>query len=153
MRWSGKAAVPPPGSLPQSGCARELTTRISRSRCVVRAGGMPIFEIPGMPGAQMGDDLDRRTIFAISASLAADPPGHVSEYPRHPLTRHPTSSWTTTSGYGIVRPSSRTASSFLDEIDKSRTRGRVGGEVCAKGCIATLPLIEGTPRSSTSTAR
>ena len=37
------------------------TTRKSRSRSQI-AGGMPMFDIPGMPGASDGRDLDRRHV-------------------------------------------------------------------------------------------
>ena len=41
--------------LPQKAARRRArTTRKSRSRCRPAAAGMPMFEIPGMPGAQMG---------------------------------------------------------------------------------------------------
>ena len=52
----GETRAPPPRErLPPASCApANSTTRRSRSRCSRRGGGMPMFEIPGMPGAQMG---------------------------------------------------------------------------------------------------
>ena len=42
-------------SLPQAPArAASSTTRRSRSRCRYGGAGMPTFEIPGMPGAQIG---------------------------------------------------------------------------------------------------
>ena len=47
--------APPPRTRSARSCApASSTTRRSRSRCRPSGGGMPLFEIPGMPGAQMG---------------------------------------------------------------------------------------------------
>ena len=54
-RWSARPRAPPPRKRSAGSCApANSTTRKSRSRCSSRGGGMPMFEIPGMPGAQMG---------------------------------------------------------------------------------------------------
>ena len=55
MRWSARPRAPPPRNRSAASCApASSTTRKSRSRCRPSGGGMPMFEIPGMPGAQMG---------------------------------------------------------------------------------------------------
>ena len=53
-RWSAPAQARRRARASASGCATaSSTTRKSRSRCKP-SGGMPMFEIPGMPGAQIG---------------------------------------------------------------------------------------------------
>ncbi len=56
-RRAGRASGEPADAreLPPASCApASSTTRRSRSRCSRRAGGMPMFEMPGMPGASIG---------------------------------------------------------------------------------------------------
>ncbi len=51
----GENASPIPGRNSARCCGKAIwMTRKSRSSCGKRAGGMPTFDIPGQPGAQMG---------------------------------------------------------------------------------------------------
>ena len=54
-RWSARREPGDQGRRSAASCApASSTTRRSRSNCRQVGGGMPMFEIPGMPGAQMG---------------------------------------------------------------------------------------------------
>ena len=55
MRWSGRArARPPANSFRRKLRAGELNDKEIEIEVQQAGGGMPMFEIPGMPGAQMG---------------------------------------------------------------------------------------------------
>ena len=114
-------------------------------------GGMPMFEIPGMPGAQMGA-ISIGDIFGKLGAAAPRPAASPCRIPtKSSSTRNPTScstaiSWrrkrsTSVENNGIV---------FLDEIDKICVRdGRSGGDVSREGVQRDLlPLIEGTTVST-----
>jgi ATP-dependent HslUV protease ATP-binding subunit HslU len=113
-------------------------------------GGMPMFEIPGMPGAQMGalnlGDLfgkmggraktRRITVGESHEILVAEESDKLLD--QEQLT---TEAIKAVENNGIV---------FLDEIDKITARdGRVGGDVSREGVQRDLlPLIEGTTVST-----
>ncbi len=113
-------------------------------------GGMPMFEIPGMPGAQMGA-ISIGDIFGkmggksktrrLSVKEAYEP--LVSEESDKLLDQDQLvqESIKAVEQNGIV---------FLDEIDKITARdGRVGGDVSREGVQRDLlPLIEGTTVST-----
>jgi ATP-dependent HslUV protease ATP-binding subunit HslU len=113
-------------------------------------GGMPMFEIPGMPGAQMGA-ISIGDIFGkmggksktrrLSVKEAYEP--LVSEESDKLLDQDQLvqDSIKAVEQNGIV---------FLDEIDKITARdGRVGGDVSREGVQRDLlPLIEGTTVST-----
>src|ERR1700691_3381396 len=102
------------------------------------SGGMPMFEIPGMPGSQMGAKTKTRRLTVVDSHellvneesdklLDSD---KVVQESIHAVENN-----------GIV---------FLDEIDKICVRdGRSGGDVSREGVQRDLlPLIEGTTVST-----
>jgi ATP-dependent HslUV protease ATP-binding subunit HslU len=131
--------------------AGELNDKEIEIEVQASGGGMPMFEIPGMPGAQMGainiGDLfgkmgggrtktrrvtvseSHEILVAEESDKLLDQEALVSEAIR------------SVENNGIV---------FLDEIDKITARdGRVGGDVSREGVQRDLlPLIEGTTVST-----
>jgi ATP-dependent HslUV protease ATP-binding subunit HslU len=117
---------------------------------VQSSGGMPLFEIPGMPGAQMGainigdifgkmggrTKTRRVTVSESHDILMAEESDKLLD--QEQLTADAIKS---VENNGIV---------FLDEIDKITARdGRVGGDVSREGVQRDLlPLIEGTTVST-----
>ena len=115
-------------------------------------GGMPTFEIPGMPGAQIGA-ISIGDIFGKARRRPHQDAAHQrrrvtrdSGAPRNPTSCSTPTSWCrrpihAVENNGIV---------FLDEIDKICARdGRVGGDVSREGVQRDLlPLIEGTTVST-----
>src|SRR5215212_7598723 len=114
-------------------------------------GGMPMFEIPGMPGAQMGainigdifgklgggrTKTRRVTVLESHEILIAEESDKLLD--QEQLVQEAIHS---VENNGIV---------FLDEIDKITARdGRVGGDVSREGVQRDLlPLIEGTTVST-----
>lgn len=110
------------------------------------SGGMPTFEIPGIPGAQMGmlnlNDMigkafggrtkQRRMTVAESYNVLVDEEAD-KLLDEENVIRHATEA---VEENGIV---------FLDEIDKITTRSERGGDVSREGVQRDLlPLIEGT---------
>src|SRR5205814_1686944 len=118
---------------------------------VQQSGGMPMFEIPGMPGAQMGaisigdifgkmgggrSKTRRLTVKEAYEPLISEESDKLLDQEQlvqeaiHAVEQN-----------GIV---------FLDEIDKITARdGRVGGDVSREGVQRDLlPLIEGTTVST-----
>lgn len=110
------------------------------------SGGMPTFEIPGIPGAQMGmlnlNDMigkafggrtkKRRMTVAESYNVLVDEEAD-KLLDEENVIRHAIES---VEENGIV---------FLDEIDKITTRSERGGDVSREGVQRDLlPLIEGT---------
>ena len=113
-------------------------------------GGLPMFEIPGMPGAQMG---------AISIGDIFGKMGGKSKTRRlnvkdayEPLISEESDKLLDQDQ--LIQESLRTVEQngivFLDEIDKITVRdGRVGGDVSREGVQRDLlPLIEGTTVST-----
>jgi ATP-dependent HslUV protease ATP-binding subunit HslU len=131
--------------------AGELNDKEIEIEVQASGGGMPMFEIPGMPGAQMGainiGDIfgkmgggrtktrrvtvseSHEILVAEESDKLLDQEALVSEAIR------------SVENNGIV---------FLDEIDKITARdGRVGGDVSREGVQRDLlPLIEGTTGST-----
>ena len=125
---------------------KEIEIEVSAS-----GGGMPMFEIPGMPGAQMGainigdifgkmgggrTKTRRVTVHESHEILVAEESDKLLD--QEALVSEAIKS---VENNGIV---------FLDEIDKITARdGRVGGDVSREGVQRDLlPLIEGTTVST-----
>jgi ATP-dependent HslUV protease ATP-binding subunit HslU len=130
--------------------AGELNDKEIEIEVTASGGGMPMFEIPGMPGAQMGalnigdifgklggrSKTRRVTVLESHEILVAEESDKLLDQDQliqesiHAVEQN-----------GIV---------FLDEIDKITARdGRVGGDVSREGVQRDLlPLIEGTTVST-----
>jgi ATP-dependent HslUV protease ATP-binding subunit HslU len=120
----------------------------------VHAGGssaMPMFEIPGMPGAQMGA-INIGDIFGKLGGKSAKP-RRVTVHESHELLLNEESDRLLDQDQ-LVQEAIRTVENngivFLDEIDKICARdGRQGADVSREGVQRDLlPLIEGTTVST-----
>src|SRR3954465_11069463 len=131
--------------------AGELNDKEIEIEVAASGGGMPMFEIPGMPGAQMGainigdifgklgggrTKTRRVTVQESHEILIAEESDKLLD--QEQLVQEAIHS---VENNGIV---------FLDEIDKITARdGRVGGDVSREGVQRDLlPLIEGTTVST-----
>ena len=131
--------------------AGELNDKEIEIEVAASGGGMPMFEIPGMPGAQMGainigdifgkmgggrTKTRRVTVVELHDILIAEESDKLLD--QEQLVQEAIHS---VENNGIV---------FLDEIDKITARdGRVGGDVSREGVQRDLlPLIEGTTVST-----
>jgi ATP-dependent HslUV protease ATP-binding subunit HslU len=131
--------------------AGELNDKEIEIEVAASGGGMPMFEIPGMPGAQMGainigdifgkmggkgTKTRRVTVQESHEILVAEESDKLLD--QEQLVQEAIHS---VENNGIV---------FLDEIDKITARdGRVGGDVSREGVQRDLlPLIEGTTVST-----
>ena len=131
--------------------AGELNDKEIEIEVGASGGGMPMFEIPGMPGAQMGainigdifgkmgggrTKTRRVTVLESHDILIAEESDKLLD--QEQLVQEAIHS---VENNGIV---------FLDEIDKITARdGRVGGDVSREGVQRDLlPLIEGTTVST-----
>jgi ATP-dependent HslUV protease ATP-binding subunit HslU len=131
--------------------AGELNDKEIEIEVAASGGGMPMFEIPGMPGAQMGainigdifgkmgggrTKTRRVTVLESHNILIAEESDKLLD--QEQLVQEAIHS---VENNGIV---------FLDEIDKITARdGRVGGDVSREGVQRDLlPLIEGTTVST-----
>ena len=131
--------------------AGELNDKEIEIEVAASGGGMPMFEIPGMPGAQMGalnigdifgkmgggrTKTRRVTVLESHEILIAEESDKLLD--QEQLVQEAIHS---VENNGIV---------FLDEIDKITARdGRVGGDVSREGVQRDLlPLIEGTTVST-----
>jgi ATP-dependent HslUV protease ATP-binding subunit HslU len=131
--------------------AGELNDKEIEVEVASGSGGMPLFEIPGMPGAQMGainigdifgkmgggrTKTRRVTVSESHEILVAEESDKLLD--QEALVLEAIKS---VENNGIV---------FLDEIDKITARdGRVGGDVSREGVQRDLlPLIEGTTVST-----
>jgi len=130
--------------------AGELNDKEIEVEVQAAGGGMPMFEIPGMPGAQMGainigeifgklggrTKTRRITVGESHDILMAEESDKLLD--QEQLVQEAIKS---VENNGIV---------FLDEIDKITARdGRVGGDVSREGVQRDLlPLIEGTTVST-----
>jgi ATP-dependent HslUV protease ATP-binding subunit HslU len=131
--------------------AGELNDKEIEIEVAASGGGMPMFEIPGMPGAQMGainigdifgkmggkgTKTRRVTVGESHEILIAEESDKLLD--QEQLVQEAIHS---VENNGIV---------FLDEIDKITARdGRVGGDVSREGVQRDLlPLIEGTTVST-----
>jgi ATP-dependent HslUV protease ATP-binding subunit HslU len=113
-------------------------------------GGLPMFDIPGMPGAQMG----AISIGDIFGKLGGKPKTRrVTVAESHEILLNEEADKlldTDTLVQESVRAVEQNGIVFLDEIDKITARdGRVGGDVSREGVQRDLlPLIEGTTVST-----
>ncbi len=131
--------------------AGELNDKEIDIEVAASGGGMPMFEIPGMPGAQMGainigeifgklgggrTKTRRVTVQESHEILIAEESDKLLD--QEQLVQEAIHA---VEQYGLV---------FLDEIDKITARdGRVGGDVSREGVQRDLlPLIEGTTVST-----
>src|SRR6187200_907245 len=131
--------------------AGELNDKEIEVEVAASGGGLPMFEIPGMPGAQMGainigdifgkmgggrTKTRRVTVLESHDILVAEESDKLLD--QEQLVQEAIHS---VENNGIV---------FLDEIDKITARdGRVGGDVSREGVQRDLlPLIEGTTVST-----
>ncbi len=110
-------------------------------------GGMPMFEIPGMPGAQMG----AISIGDIFGKLGGGrtKTRRVTVEESHPILLNEESDKLLDNDQLIqeaIRAVEQNGIVFLDEVDKiARGDGRVGADVSREGVQRDLlPLIEGT---------
>ena len=131
-----------------SGCApASSTTRRSRSRCRPRGGGMPLFEIPGMPGAQMGAISIGDMFGKLGGGRTKTRRVTVAE--SHDLLINEESDKLLDNDQLVqeaINAVEKNGIVFLDEIDKIAGReGRIGADVSREGVQRDLlPLIEGT---------
>jgi ATP-dependent HslUV protease ATP-binding subunit HslU len=113
-------------------------------------GGMPLFDIPGMPGAQMG----AISIGDIFGKLGGKPKTRrLTVAESHEILVNEESDKLLdqdTLVQDAIRAVENNGIVFLDEIDKITARdGRVGGDVSREGVQRDLlPLIEGTTVST-----
>ncbi|HWM83371.1 MAG TPA: ATP-dependent protease ATPase subunit HslU [Pseudolabrys sp.] len=111
------------------------------------SGGMPMFEIPGMPGAQMGA-ISIGDIFGKMGG-GRSKPRKVTVRDSHEILVNEESDKLLDNEQVVqeaIRAVEQNGIVFLDEIDKISAReGRVGGDVSREGVQRDLlPLIEGT---------
>jgi ATP-dependent HslUV protease ATP-binding subunit HslU len=130
--------------------AGELNDKEIEIEVQASGGGMPMFEIPGMPGAQMGainigdifgklggrTKTRRVTVQESHEILVAEESDKLLDQDQ--VTQE------------AIRSVEQNGIVFLDEIDKITARdGRVGGDVSREGVQRDLlPLIEGTTVST-----
>lgn len=113
-------------------------------------GGMPMFDIPGMPGAQMG----AISLGDIFGKLGGKPKTRrITVGESHDILVNEEADKlldTETLVQEAIRMVEQNGIVFLDEIDKITARdGRVGGDVSREGVQRDLlPLIEGTTVST-----
>jgi ATP-dependent HslUV protease ATP-binding subunit HslU len=117
---------------------------------VQQSGGMPMFEIPGMPGAQMGA-ISIGDIFGKLGGRAKSRRLMVKE--SHEILVNEESDKLLDQDQLVqeaIRMVENNGIVFLDEIDKICAKdGRVGGDVSREGVQRDLlPLIEGTTVST-----
>ncbi len=126
--------------------AGELDEKEIEIEVQAAASGMPLFEIPGMPGAQMGA-ISIGDIFGKMGNRSKTRRVTVGEAFEPLITEE---SDKLLDSEQLVQESIRAVEQngivFLDEIDKITVRdGRVGGDVSREGVQRDLlPLIEGT---------
>jgi ATP-dependent HslUV protease ATP-binding subunit HslU len=131
--------------------AGELNDKEIEIEVQAAAPGMPLFEIPGMPGAQMG----AISIGDIFGKLAGGrtKPRRVTVAESHDLLINEESDKLLDSDQLVlesIKAVEQNGIVFLDEIDKITAReGRVGADVSREGVQRDLlPLIEGTTVST-----
>ena len=130
--------------------AGELNDKEIEIEVQASGGGMPLFEIPGMPGAQMGA-ISIGDIFGKMGGRSKTRRVTVQE--SHEILVNEESDKLLDQEQ-LVQESIKAVESngivFLDEIDKITARdGRVGGDVSREGVQRDLlPLIEGTTVST-----
>jgi ATP-dependent HslUV protease ATP-binding subunit HslU len=130
--------------------AGELNDKEIEIEVQASGGGMPMFEIPGMPGAQMG----AINIGDIFGKLGGRPKTRrVTVHESHEILVNEESDKLLDQEQLVqeaIKAVENNGIVFLDEIDKITVRdGRVGGDVSREGVQRDLlPLIEGTTVST-----
>jgi ATP-dependent HslUV protease ATP-binding subunit HslU len=111
------------------------------------SGGMPMFEIPGMPGAQMGA-ISLGDMFGKAFGQKGKPRRVTVADAHEPLIAEESDKLVDQDRIvaDAIRAVEENGIVFLDEIDKISVReGRSGGDVSREGVQRDLlPLIEGT---------
>jgi len=130
--------------------AGELNDKEIEVEVQAAGGGMPMFEIPGMPGAQMGA-INIGEIFGKLGGRAKTRRITVGE--SHDILMAEESDKLLDQEQLVqeaIKSVENNGIVFLDEIDKITARdGRVGGDVSREGVQRDLlPLIEGTTVST-----
>jgi len=114
-------------------------------------GGLPMFEIPGMPGAQMGA-ISIGDIFGKMGGARTKTRRLTVKEAYEPLVSEESDKLLDQEQVvqEAIRAVEQNGIVFLDEIDKITARdGRVGGDVSREGVQRDLlPLIEGTTVST-----
>src|SRR5229473_5272668 len=131
--------------------AGELNDKEIEIEVQAAGGGLPLFEIPGMPGAQMGAISIGDIFGKLGGGRTKTRRVTVAE--SHDILLNEESD-KLLDGDQLVQESIKAVEQngivFLDEIDKITVReGRVGGDVSREGVQRDLlPLIEGTTVST-----
>jgi len=130
--------------------AGELNDKEIEIEVQASGGGMPMFEIPGMPGAQMGA-INIGDIFGKLGGRAKT--RRVTVHESHEILVNEESDKLLDQEQLVqeaIKAVENNGIVFLDEIDKITARdGRVGGDVSREGVQRDLlPLIEGTTVST-----
>ena len=149
MRWSAPMPAPTTREAFRKKLrAGELDDKEIEIEVQSASGGMPMFEIPGMPGAQMGAISTSAT---CSARWAASAPRRAASRcrNRYELLINEESDKLLDNEQLMqeaIKAVENNGIVFLDEIDKICAReGRIGGDVSREGVQRDLlPLIEGT---------
>ena len=147
MRWSAPMPAPRPEKRSAASCARgELDDKEIEIE-VQSSSGMPLFEIPGMPGAQVG----AISIGDIFGKLGGGrtKTRRVSVHDSYEILINEESDKlldTEQLTQEAIKAVENNGIVFLDEVDKICARdGRIGGDVSREGVQRDLlPLIEGT---------
>ena len=130
--------------------AGELDDKEIEIEVQASGGGMPMFEIPGMPGAQMGA-INIGDIFGKLGGRAKT--RRVTVHESHEILVNEESDKLLDQEQLVqeaIKAVENNGIVFLDEIDKITARdGRIGGDVSREGVQRDLlPLIEGTTVST-----
>ena len=130
--------------------AGELNDKEIEIEVQASGGGMPLFEIPGMPGAQMGA-ISIGDIFGKLGGRSKT--RRVTVHESHEILVNEESDKLLDQEQLVqeaIKAVENNGIVFLDEIDKITARdGRVGGDVSREGVQRDLlPLIEGTTVST-----
>ena len=150
MRWSAPTPAPPTReSFRKKLRAGELNDKEIEVE-MQSSGGMPMFEIPGMPGAQMGA-ISIGDIFGKMGGRTKTRRADVED--SHEILVNEESDKLLDSDQLVQEAINAVENNgivFLDEIDKICVRdGRSGGDVSREGVQRDLlPLIEGTTVST-----
>ena len=152
MRWSGPGASPATKDrFRRKLRAGELNDKEIEIEVQAAGGGMPMFEIPGMPGAQMGAISIGDIFGKLGGGRTKTRRVTVTE--SHEILINEESDKLLDSEQLVqeaIKAVEQNGIVFLDEIDKIAGReGRVGADVSREGVQRDLlPLIEGTTVST-----